>query len=126
MSDNGSQFTFRDFKQLVRIFELEPIRIRTYHPESNGRVERFYRSTREALEGEELENRVPAREIVGRWVEHYNHERLHASLEYLPPAEYYQDEPEKRIAERKDKLEKARQQRARINRERQPQQKAAA
>ncbi|MGH7559010.1 MAG: IS3 family transposase [Gemmatimonadota bacterium] len=126
VTDNGSQFTSRDFKQLVRIFDLEHIRIRTYHPESNGRVERFHRSTREALEGEELENLVRAREIVGRWVEHYNHERLHASLQYLPPAEYYDGEPQKRIAERKDKLETARQQRARINRERQLQQIAAA
>lgn len=126
VSDNGSQFTSKDFKQLVQAFGLEHIRIRTYHPESNGRLERFHRSTREALDDQALENLVRAREIVGRWVEHYNHERLHAALQYLPPAEYYQGEPAKRIAERKDKLENARQHRARINRERQPHQKAAA
>ena len=39
----------KDFKELLRDFELEYIRIRTYRPESNGRIERFHRSTGEAL-----------------------------------------------------------------------------
>lgn len=68
VTDNGSQFTARDFKALVREFKLAHIRIRTYHPESNGRVERFHRGTREGLEGAELENLGRAREVLTRWV----------------------------------------------------------
>lgn len=119
VSDNGTQFTSREFKQLVRLFELEHIRIRTYHPESNGAIERFQRSTREALSEEELVNLVRARELIGRWIEHYNGKRLHASLNYLPPAEYYEGDPEKRLHERKEKLERARVRREEINRQRQ-------
>jgi len=118
VTDNGTQFTGREFRHLVQLFELEHIRIRTYHPESNGLIERFHRSTREELADEEISNLTQAREIIGRWVEHYNHERLHASLEYLPPAEYYAGEPEKRLDERRAKLDQARKQRERINRER--------
>lgn len=118
VTDNGTQFTAKDFKQMVRLFELEHIRIRTYHPESNGLVERFHRSTREALGEAELENLARARELIGRWVAHYNEERLHAALHYLPPVEYYQGAPEARIAERKAKLTRARKRRERINRER--------
>jgi transposase InsO family protein len=44
---------------------LEHIRIRTYHPESNGLVERFHRSTREALEDQSLGNLARARAIIG-------------------------------------------------------------
>ena len=62
MTDNGSQFTSADFKELVRDFGLEHIRIRTYHPESNGQLERFRRSTREALAEQELGNLRRARE----------------------------------------------------------------
>lgn len=118
VTDNGSQFTAKDFKQMVRIFELEHIRIRTYRPESNGLLERFHRSTREALSEQELHNLSRARILIGLWVDHYNEKRLHAALHYLPPAEYYRGEPEARIAERKAKLEQARQRRERINRER--------
>lgn len=42
VTDNGSQFTAAEFKDLVRRFSVEHIRIRTYHPESNGLVERFH------------------------------------------------------------------------------------
>jgi len=121
VTDNGSQFRAKDFKELVRDFELEHIRIRTYHPESNGKIERFHRSTRDALDEQELTNLTRARKIIGRWVEFYNHERLHASLHYLPPAEYWAGEPDARIAERREKLERARQRRETINRTRRDQ-----
>jgi len=49
VTHNGSPFTAAEFKDIVRRFALEHIRIRTYHPESNGLVERFHRSTRETL-----------------------------------------------------------------------------
>jgi putative transposase len=118
ISDNGSQFTSADFKALVRQFELQHIRIRTYHPESNGTIERFHRSTREALGEDDLRNLGQARELIGRWVKHYNDERLHASLQYLPPAEFHRGQPDERIAERSRKLEQARQNREQINRQR--------
>ena len=98
--------------------ELEHIRIRTYHPESNGKLERFHRSTRDALDETDLVNLSRAREIIGGWVEFYNTERLHAGLEYLPPAEYGEGEPEARLEERREKLERARERRERVNRER--------
>ena len=105
VTDNGSQFTAKDFKELVRDFELEHIRIRMYHPESNGRIERFHRSTREALDDQELKNLDRAREIIGRWVEFYNTRRLHAGLKYLAPAEYWQGDPQARIEELSIKFE---------------------
>jgi len=115
VTDNGSQFRAKDFKELVRDFALEHIRIRTYHPESNGRVERFHRSTRDALDGAELANLSQARVIIGRWVAHYNERRLHAALHYLPPAEYYTGDPTARLAERQQKLRAARARRRAVN-----------
>lgn len=118
VTDNGSQFTAKDFKELVRDFELEHIRIRTYHPESNGRIERFHRSTREALDDLDLHNLGRARQIIGRWVEFYNTRRLHAGLKYLAPAEYWQGDPQARFEERNKKLQQARERRETINRNR--------
>jgi transposase InsO family protein len=118
VSDNGSEFMASEFKQLVRLFEIEQIRIRTYHPETNGIIERFHRSTGEELADENLRTLGRARELIGRWVEHYNEERLHAGMEYLPPAEYYRGDPPARLKERKHKLEQGRTDRERSNRER--------
>lgn len=124
VTDNGAQFTAAEFKDLVRRFALEHIRIRTYHPESNGLVERFHRSTREALGDEALRNLAQARTIIAAWVRHYNEERLHAGLNYLTPAEFYRGHPAARLAERRAKLEKAQRERQRINTERLKQQAA--
>ncbi len=118
VSDNGSQFTAKDLKQLIRLFELEHIRIRTYHPESNGRIGRFHRSTRDALDEQDLRNLGRARQIIGRWVEFYNMRRLHAGLKYLAPAEYWAGDPQARFEERNEKLRGARKRRETINRTR--------
>jgi len=118
VTDNGSQFTAKDFKDLVRECDLEHIRIRMYHPESNGKVERFHRSTRDALEDLDLRNLGRAREVIGGWVRHYNEERLHAALHYLPPNEYYTGDPPARLAERHRKLVAARERRYVANRAR--------
>ncbi len=118
VTDNGTQFTAAEFKDLVRRFAVEHIRIRTYHPESNGLVERFHRSTREALGDEALRTFERAQALVGEWVRHYNEARLHAGLGYLPPAEYYRGDPPARRAERQAKLDHGRAARRRRNRER--------
>ena len=118
VTDNGPQFRAAEFKDLVRRFTVEHIRIRTYHPESNGLVERFHRSTREALGDTALRTLERARALVGEWVRYYNEARLHASLGYLPPAEYYRGDPAARRQERQTKLEGGRVERRRRNRER--------
>ena len=118
VTDNGAQFTAAEFKDLVRRFAVEHIRIRTYHPESNGLVERFHRSTREALGDEALRTAARARALVGEWVRAYNETRLHAGLGYLPPAEYYRGDPAARQRERRTKLVRGRAERRRQNRAR--------
>lgn len=115
VTDNGSQFTAAEFKDLVRRFSVEHIRIRTYHPESNGLVERFHRSTREALEESEFHTLVRARELIWAWVEEYNERRLHAGLGYLTPADFYRGDPVARRTDRREKLEQARIRRRRSN-----------
>lgn len=103
------------FIDLVRRFALAHIRIRWYHPESNGLLERFHRSTREALGDEALRNLAHARELITEWVREYNEERLHAGLGYLSPAEFYRGDPAARITERQTKLAAGRERRRAIN-----------
>jgi transposase InsO family protein len=116
--DNGSQFTGREFKKLLKRFELAQIRIRLYHPESNGTIERFHRTLREENSDKNLQNLGQAREMIGRWVDYYNYERLHAGIRYLRPVDYYMGNPEQLIEVRKNKLAEARINRKLINQER--------
>jgi len=123
--DRGSQFTGKDFRNLVKYFALEDIKIRVNHPQSNGLYERFNGSTRrEGIGDIELRDLYHAREVLEGWIERYNTQRLHSSLGYLPPVEYYRGNPQQRQAERREKLAAALQARITANRERLTQQAA--
>ena len=52
-----------------------------------------------------------ARRLVTRWVEHYNHVRLHSALGYITPADKLAGREAMIYAQRDRKLEAARQQR---------------
>jgi len=118
ISDNGAQFTSKEFRNLIKRFQLHHITIRMQHPESNGVIERLHRNLREGISEKELKNLGRAREIIAGWVYHYNNVRLHAGIDYLRPKDYYAGNPEQLLQERKDKLEKAREKRRIVNSER--------
>lgn len=114
--DNGSQFAAKEWREVVRHFELEEVPICVRHPESNGRMERYHRSVREeAFSDGEAEDFYRARDLLGRWVGYYNDERLHSALNYLRPVDYYKGNPEALLAERDRKLKAAAARRKEVN-----------
>ena len=116
--DNGSQFLAKEWREVIRHFELEEIPIRARHPESNCRIERYHRSVREEAFGDrELENLYQARDLLRQWVSYYNQERLHSALNYLRPVDYYEGAPEALLAQRKRKLTEAATRRKEVNRQ---------
>jgi transposase InsO family protein len=73
ISDNGSQFLAKDFKEFIRVCGMTHVRTSPYYPQSNGKLERFHGS----IKGECIRPGTPisledALQIVGRYVEHYN------------------------------------------------------
>jgi len=63
--DNGSQFVSKEWREVIRHFELEEIPIRVRHPQFNGRIERYHRSVREEAFGiEENEGYYQARDLL--------------------------------------------------------------
>ena len=115
--DNGSQFVAKEWREVMRHFELEEIPIGVRHPQSNGRIERYHRSVREeALGDTEAESLYRARDLLAEWVRHDNEERLHSALEYLRPVDYYRDNPQALLAGRETKLREAAARRKEVNR----------
>ena len=115
VSDNGCQYTSRDFKMLIKHFQLKHITIRIRHPESNAVVERLHRSVRDGLSDKELRDLSHARQIIGEWVVYYNKKRLHAGIMYLRPEDYHVGRQEFLLQERREKLHQARINRRKVN-----------
>jgi putative transposase len=112
ISDNGSQFLAKDFKEFIRICGMTHVRTSPYYPQSNGKLERFHGS----IKGECLRPGTPisledAVRIVGRYVEHYNQVRLHSAIGYVAPADKLAGREADIFATRDRKLAEARERR---------------
>ena len=84
-----------------------------YYPQSNGKLERWHGSLKqECIRPTCPASLEEARRRVERFVEHYNHVRLHSAIGYITPADKLQGLEQVIFAERDRKLEEARQRRA--------------
>jgi len=112
ISDNGSAFIARDFKTFIREAGMTHVRSAPYYPQSNGKIERFHKTIKsEAIRRFEPSDPEQARQIVERFVQHYNEVRLHSAIGYVTPADRLAGR-EREIWEARDrKLEAAREQR---------------
>jgi putative transposase len=112
ITDNGSQFVAKDFKEFIRICGMTHVRTSPYYPQSNGKLERFHGS----IKGECIRPGTPisledALRIVGRYVEHYNQVRLHSAIGYIAPADKLAGREAEIFAARDRKLAEARERR---------------
>jgi transposase InsO family protein len=44
ITDNGPQFIAKDFKEFIRLAGLTHVKTSPYHPQSNGKIERWHQS----------------------------------------------------------------------------------
>jgi transposase InsO family protein len=108
ITNNGSQFISKDFRELVSLLEMEQTFTSPAHPQSNGKLERFHRTFKSGhVRRVAYLNREDAAERMGKWIRYYNGERLHAALSYLPPDDMFSGRKGIRLAERREKLHTA-------------------
>jgi len=118
ITDNGPQFIAKDFKEFIRLAGMTHVKTSPYYPQSNGKIERWHGT----LKRDCMRPKVPlslddARRLVAGFVEHYNHERLHSAIGYVPPADKLDGREQAIFAERDRKLAEARERRATRRRE---------
>jgi len=95
LTDNGSTFSgfnrgYTQFERALMDQDILPIHGRVYHPQTQGKIERFYRSmVDELLKFHRLQNFGEAIELLEQWRLIYNHERPHEALGDRCPAQIY-------------------------------------
>ena len=88
ISDNGPQFIAKDFKEFIRICGMTHVRTSFYYPQSNGKMERWYKTLKTGC----IRVKTPlsledARRLVAEFVAYYNTVRLHSAIAYITPAD---------------------------------------
>jgi hypothetical protein len=112
ISDNGPQFIAKDFKEFIRISGMTHVRTSPYYPQSNGKIERWHGTLKqECIRPGVLLNLADARQVVKKYVEHYNKVRLNSAIGYIAPVDKLQGRDNQIFKDRDDKLEAARQSR---------------
>lgn len=114
-SDHGSGFIGRDFAETLAEMRVTHTKIRPHTPTDNAEIERYHRTIGEKLAEHELADVTEAKTVIAAIIAHYNHQRLHAALSYLRPVDYYRGDPAALLAERRRKLQTARELRKQEN-----------
>lgn len=97
MTDNDLIFTMRyafhserhtRFQQACRNLGIAHWRVRPRHPQTNGKVERFFRTLdEECIAVYRPRSSKTRRQVLDDFLRYYNHERPHLSLHGLTPVE---------------------------------------
>jgi transposase InsO family protein len=95
LTDNGANFAgfkngYTQFERALMDQDILPIHGRVYHPQTQGKIERFHRSMEnEVLKLHRPLNFAEASELLDRWKAVYNFERPHEALGDRCPAQVY-------------------------------------
>jgi len=87
LTDNGSCYRSRLWKDTLAKAGITHKRTRPYRPQTNGKVERFNRTMlNEWAYATTYRTETERREAFAPWLHTYNHHRGHTALKGLPPA----------------------------------------
>jgi transposase InsO family protein len=88
MTDNGSGYVARLFRKALRMLAIRHIRTRPYTPKTNGKAERFIQTLmREWAYAIPFRSSETRAADLNRWVDWYNRQRPHASLDKRSPVQ---------------------------------------
>lgn len=116
ISDRGSQFVAKDFKQFIRYAGLVHTFTSVGYPQSNGKIERLFRTVKaDCIRRRSFLSIEDARKQIDEFIWYYNHKRLHSSIGYVTPFDKLIGRDKETIEIREKKLEKARELRVKYN-----------
>jgi putative transposase len=87
-SDNGTQFICNTVENFLYMMNIPHERIHPATPKEDAHIESFNSILeREVIRRFEFESYDEAKSTIGRFVDFYNNERLHAAIGYITPKE---------------------------------------
>ena len=90
LSDNGPCYVSRELADYLNTHQLAHTRGAPYHPMTQGKIERYHRSMKNVVKLEKHYSPWELERAVARFVDDYNHRRLHEALENVTPADVYE------------------------------------
>jgi len=89
LSDNGPSYISKELKDYLESHQIDHTRGAPFHPMTQGKIERYHRSMKNVVKLQNYYYPWDLEEEIERFVEYYNNQRYHESLDNLTPADVY-------------------------------------
>ena len=85
LSDNGSAYRSRAWRDACTELGIKPKRTRPYRPQTNGKIERFHRTLADGWAYARFySSETERRAALPGWLHFYNHHRVHSAIGAAP------------------------------------------
>jgi putative transposase len=89
LSDNGPGFVAEALQSYLKHYGIRHIRSAPYHPMTQGKIERWHRSMKNVVKLDTYYFPWELEHSIAGFVDYYNNERYHESLDNLRPTDVY-------------------------------------
>ena len=117
LSDNGSGYVSRAFREYMRVVGIRHVLEAPYHPQTNGKLERYHRTLKDDINQVPYEVVEDLEAAIRDFVEFYNYRRYHQALRVVTPADVLEGRLEAILAQRKEVQRETFDRRRRYNQE---------
>jgi len=87
LSDNGSGYVSRAFRDYLNLVGIRHILAAPYHPQTNGKLERYHQSIKREVNQVPYELPGQLERAITDFVDYYNYRRYHKALGNVTPAD---------------------------------------
>ena len=89
LSDNGPGYVSRQFGEYLRLVGVRHITAAPYHPQTNGKIERYHRTIKGEINLVPHEMPGELEKAIKAFIEYYNYRRYHEGLGNVTPYDVY-------------------------------------
>ena len=101
LSDNGSCYLSKELGAFLSEFHIKHVRGRPAHPQTQGKIERYHRTMKNVVKLENYYSPDQLKYRLKEFVDYYNYQRYHESLDNLTPSDVYYGKKEYRLEQRR-------------------------
>jgi len=116
LSDNGAGYVSRQFGEYLRLVGVRHIVASPYHPQTNGKIERYHRSLKGEINQFPYDMPSDLEKAIAAFIEYYNYQRYHEGLGDVTPHDVYTGMHFKILRKRKEAKSRTLQERRDYNR----------
>jgi putative transposase len=102
LSDNGSGYISRAFNDYLRLVGIDHIRSAPFHPQTNGKIERYHESLKKQVNQLVYELPGDLEKAISEFIDYYNYRRYHVALGNVTPWDVLYGKREEILKRRKE------------------------